>query len=1679
MATNLLEYLEKNSAAGVSEDHLLDSIAFTLASRSLFSEYRAAAIAADVSELKKQLQEISENSLTRLNLRGTPTVAFVFSGQGAQYYNMGRELFGVWPTFTDSLDRAGKVLERLGCSWDVATELNQTEKDSRVGEPEIAQALSTAVQLALVDVMEGLGVTPSYTVGHSSGEIAAAYCAKLLSFEDAMRVSYHRGRLTSLLLGKTDREPGAMLAVGAEPDIVQSMIDQVENASGKLKIACYNSPDSVTVSGDEIFIDALQKDLEKKELFNRKLRTGGAAYHSHQMALIQQEYSESLQGIQSLPGSPSRTMVSSLTGKEVAPGDLTPDYWVSNLVSPVLFSTALKKMVTTQRGTVRVDIIQEVGAHTQLEGPIKQTLKTVKNSGKISYVGTLRRKTRADGAVLGAVKSLFIAGLAVDFKASNKGYSKSTPDFLKDLPSYPFDHSKSYWHESRMSKVFKQRSFQPHELLGSFALGSNAVEPKWRRYLRLNEISWLCGHVVQDQIVFPGAGYIAMGIEAIQQHVLSTNPTAKFEDISFRNITFSQSLVLADDKKNVEISLSLRPETQSARTSSKTWQEMRIFSVMDNNNWIEHCRALVSITLADANKSEDIFKTKITEDITAQPIENAKTIKSEKFYYTSKQLGLHWGSPFDNVSSVQRNKTHAMANITPSPSTVSTPAGEERHEYWIHPALLDSCLFHGLYAILTAEDGFNSTVVPTFIKELRISGQSVHQQGTDMTCYSTKTSAGLSFDVNVYGNSQGSGAPLLSASGVKATKVSGMLTSNQERNLCHTLEWVPHMDYVSREYIDRQCKSKVEPGNITVKNTRLNSLAASYIKTALAEVVLEDIPEGRRRHWFAWMQHTMSKYTGSTEYSESEVAEYGDDPAFGAITRFGPVLTDLLKGVADPISLLLEDNILRRIYSEERCRRCNAQIAAYCAEYAQQRPQMKILEIGAGSASASLPILQALQSSSGKVMASKFVFTDISAAFFNAAKDVLADFDDTVSYQVLNIEEDPVSQGFEAGSYDLVIASNVIHATKSISAAVANARSLLRPGGKFILMEITEDQLFYNFIFGSFDGWWAGNEEGRVLSPLLSVEQWGEKFEQNGLEDVAPVFQDYSASEGGSINVFVATAKRTSTEEQDRLPVQLLTSSVTESSISTDIANSLTAQLDGKVTSALYELSTQESGRKISVLLPDISDRLGGRTGLSQEDFDNIKRHILSSESVLILSNALDEKKLASGSLIKGFCQCLRMELPETRFITLELTSEIQGNAASVAQAVATLLNGSSFDTGVTEEGVETDYLWDGKDLFVSRVMPQVEMSNHINSALGLLPAQVDSFLQPDRVLMAEPAIPGLVETIRWKDDPKGNVVGPDDIKFQLCAASINFKDVLIASGQLEGITEMQNDCSGVVVEVGSNMTEKFKVGDRVCALYSRSYTNYPIVHGDCCHVIPDDMAFEDAASIPIVWITVYHCLVDLGRLQKGETILVHSAAGAVGQATIMLAHHIGAEVFVTVSTEAKKQILMEKYGIPQDHIFSSRNVSFRDQLMTATKGRGVDVVLNFLSGDMFRASCDVVAKFGRFVEIGRKDLMNDALMPMEFLLRNITFAYADLALVITENKPLAKRLLGEVFKLMYAKAVSTVPVQTMPIHEIETAFRALQAGKHTGKLILTVENDQQVKVRCPYISIPHILIIY
>ncbi|KAL4915858.1 hypothetical protein BDW62DRAFT_203310 [Aspergillus aurantiobrunneus] len=1646
ICARLAKYLIVNHRNSVNPDAVLARLAYTLSKQSVHA-FRAVFVASDLDGLIGQLNAASHSPVPRQEKMGQSRIALVFSGQGAQYAEMGRDLLKSYPSFVRSLEGARQQLARLGCPWDLLSELCRPKADSRVNEPAFSQPLCTAIQLALVDLLNEFGVVPSAVLGHSSGEIAAAYAAGAVSFKDAITIAYYRGRFASELVA-ANQSPGAMIAVGAPPDVAEEHITKVGGVCGRMRVACFNSPSSVTVSGDASAIDRLKEVLDGEGIFNRKLMTHGAAYHSHQMRLMEEKYTAALKHLKPRAINPSVRMFSSVTSRELDEKTvLDGRYWVQNLVNPVLFSQALRMMCEQEFNRLPIDTIVEVGPHSQLEGPVNQILKTISGPhGQASYTNTLKRGNDAETALLTCLGFLVIKNGSVRLHDLNKDSKEGRLQSLVDLPPYSFDHDRIFWHETRISKDYRHREHLPHELLGSLSADVNRLEPRWRRFISLKESPWLRNHIVQGLITFPAAGYITMAIQATRQHILATNPASKIQYIRFRDVSFGKGLVLSEETPDIEISLSLRPQARSSRESSATWNEFRVFTVTPDQKWTEHCRGLVQAEI----DSVEGFKSVLTPaDISRIDSECTHEVTPQKFYSVGKQNGLDWRHPFNNMHKLRSSKDSCVATAR-VPENDTPPGGMDD---LLHPAVLDSCLFHGLSTVIFIENGHSSAYVPTFIKQLWIANRQI-TSGSELVCSTTRRNEPFVFDLHSKDVDSDEQMAVV-AQGIRVTNLGGDIAAGvSKREACHSQTLVPYVDAWTTEHRSQTCTSTIEPGSLVEANRALDAIVKNCVQSALREVSLDDISERYLLRYYQWMK-SLENETYDTSFLNNKAEELG---VIGeAIAILGPNLVDILKGKTSALSLLSANNLLSRVYTEWCSSRIYPQMRAYCHELGRFNPGLKVLEVGAGTGSATEPILQALNGR-GHRYVQRYDFTDLSPGFFEPAKERLGDLADAVEFRVLDASRDAQEQGFEEASYDLIVACNVIHATPRIDETLRNIRQLLKPGGKFMLLEISRYTTFGNMVFGLFEGWWSGYDEGRTQSPLLTTAEWYERLERAGFVDTERAFVDYPDEDGGNLSVLLSTAPLAKRNES--LPIHILTDPYV-TNVTQDQLNEVRQTFSSFTISLLSITSPCESGG-IVVMLPELARLL-----CADPDADiwrSFQDWIWKANAVLFVSNgSMVDLSEAETGLWTGFARTMRLEYPSLRQVTLDIQTPNVQVLEKLSEVLPILLSSPSFDLGRPSSEVENEFAEHNGQLFVPRYVYRPDISRDVDLTSRQAAPELVRFVGTDRILTAELGVPGLLESIRWKDDLEGPPMGPDDVRFELRGASINFKDVLIAAGQLEGITEMRNDCSGVVVEVGENMKDRFKPGDRVCALYSRSYTNYPIVHGDCCQIIPDHMSFAEGASLPIVWATVYHSLVDKGSLSKGDKILIHSAAGAVGQASIMLAQHLGAEIFATVGSNTKRDLLHSRYGIPHDHIFSSRTTAFHGGIMEYTGGYGVDVVLNSLGGEMFRESCNLLASFGRFVEIGRKDLMDDALMPMEFLLRNITFSYVDLTAIIEQRKPLARRLLRDVADLASANSIKPVTLTTMPISDIETAFRQIQAGKHTGKIILTVEENQEV----------------
>ena len=379
---------------------------------------------------------------------------------------------------------------------------------TRLNNPIYSQPICTALQIALVDLLSSWNITPTTIVGHSSGEIAAAYCVGALSRESAWKLSYFRG-IPAASLRDSSQDAGSMMAVGLSEAEIKPYLDQTESMDGDMSVGCINSPRSITLSGCEKRIDAIQEILKREGVFTRKLKVD-TAYHSVRMRKIASIYESSIQDIQKecLPAVAS-SMFSSVTGNLVSCEELSESkYWVDNLISPVKFFQAITSSLSRSPQTGEKlgedndrsnspDYLLEIGPHAALQSPLREILVELGIEKVTGYSSVLIRSKSASDTALEMAGRLFCKGYRVNIAAVN-GYMASSPapGMLIDLPAYPFNHGKKYWLESRISKSFRFRRFPRHALLGTPVSDWNPLEARWRNIIRSSEMPWIKDHKV-------------------------------------------------------------------------------------------------------------------------------------------------------------------------------------------------------------------------------------------------------------------------------------------------------------------------------------------------------------------------------------------------------------------------------------------------------------------------------------------------------------------------------------------------------------------------------------------------------------------------------------------------------------------------------------------------------------------------------------------------------------------------------------------------------------------------------------------------------------------------------------------------------------------------------------------------------------------------------------------------------------------------------------------------------------------------------------------------------------------------------------------------------------------------------------------------------------------------------
>jgi NADPH:quinone reductase-like Zn-dependent oxidoreductase len=592
-----------------------------------------------------------------------------------------------------------------------------------------------------------------------------------------------------------------------------------------------------------------------------------------------------------------------------------------------------------------------------------------------------------------------------------------------------------------------------------------------------------------------------------------------------------------------------------------------------------------------------------------------------------------------------------------------------------------------------------------------------------------------------------------------------------------------------------------------------------------------------------------------------------------------------------------------------------------------------------------------------------------------------------------------------------------------------------------------------------------GEEEERKLSPSLSIDMWDRVLKRTGFGGVETEVHDCESEEFYSFSVIKSTASSSTPSNYDSEIVLITGTTSPSTSWLEELKGSISKAIG--ITPKIESLETVDAEGKVCIFLGDLQQKSSLRDPNFTE-FEAIKSLCTKSKGLLwaTCGGAVDCQN-PDASLSQGFLRTLRVEYAGKRMIALDLDPKSEFWSSRTVSALTEVVE-KLFD--YSKDNVIMDFELADRDGVIQ--VPRYYRDTERNKVVFADPAsqamvQLEPFCQDDRPFRLTVGTPGLLDTLAFNDDPDASKeLRHDSVEIEPQAFGVNFRDVMVAMGQLDA-DYMGFECSGIVKRVGSTAAaEGLKVGDRVAALMRGHYGNLVRVDWTSAVHIPDDMTFEIAATLPMCYTTAYFSLHHLGRVQKGDKVLIHAGTGGVGQAAIVLAKHAGAEIFVTVGTEKKREFVMNEYGIQPDHIFSSRDASFAPGVLAMTQGKGVEIVLNTLAGPLLQESFNCIARFGRFIEIGKRDLELNSSLEMGAFTRSVSFSSFDLLLFGEYQGAEVNRVLKEIIHLFRQNIITPVqPVTIFPLSDIEKTFRLMQAGKHMGKIVVSVKPDDLVPV--------------
>jgi len=1632
----------------------LADLCFSAATGRAHLAQRAVIAARSVAQLRERLAALAEGQVAdgvrsaRVTRRDPARVAFLFTGQGAQYAGMARRLDETQPVFRAALDRCAAVLDpQLPQPLRELLFAAPGETPSALDETRFTQPALFAVEYALAALWRAWGVVPDVLMGHSVGELVAACLGGVIALDDALRLVAERGRLMQSLPAG-----GAMAAVFASEDEVAAAIAA---HAASVSIAAQNGPLQTVISGAAAQVDSVCAAFTERGVRCQRLPVSHA-FHSPLVDPVLDAFEARVAASALQP--PTARIVSNLTGRLADAREVVqPRYWRRHLREAVRFADGMRTLAE-----LKPDVCLEIGPHPTLLAFAQTNFELLAPTAPPTLVASLRKGRDDEEQLDDALGTLYLAGVAIDWRA----VWSAAPRQRVDLPSYAFQRE-PLWFPARSAV---RGSDGGHPLLGTRLRSALREVVSFESMLRADSLPFINDHRVQGQAILPATGFLEMALAA-GRSVLGVR--CEVQDVAILEpLRFD-----ADETRVVQLLL------RRLDAGGASFEVLSCAAETPSEDWRRHAEG--RLAAADAL-------------LLAPPLATLRqrcgdVIDAAQHRAQLAARGLVFGASLQGVRSIRRGDGEALGEIV-----LPEPAVAGRGHYECHPALLDACLQVMNAATPGNEAGDARAYLPMAIESLNVARTPPHQVWSHARVSVAASGADLlKAEVTVYdadgvvaqlrGIALRRAAPAGAASHASADNDEPLYRIAWEPLSADDAAWLPTPAALDATAGRALPALAAEHGLDAYQQAfvALESLCSDWVIAAFAELgwhprvgehvqraelarrlgvvpryerllgrlldilaedgLLQPVADG----WSVLRSAPAVDPQTLAARLQALLARHPDSHARLALTgRCGPELSRILQGTVDPLQQLfpggsteLAESLYRDAPEAKAFNQLVREAVRHVVAVLPAGRRLRVLEVGGGTGGTSAWVAPELPADR-----TDYLFTDIGASLVMKARAKFATHR-FMQFQPLDLEQPLESQGLAGRRFDLILASNVVHATADLQQTLARLRELLSPGGTLLMLEVAGFERWIDLSFGLTDGWWRFTDtQLRRDYPLLSRPAWLELLATAGFEAAA-----VGAADARSREVLLA-ARKPAGSAQHRQATGAWLILGDRSGVGTALAARLgsegqrTVLLTDADTDIRATLTRESTGLSGVIHLRGLDARLDDDAG----DGDSVLASQQASlGSLLTLVQALAACSFETGAVPRlwvatrgavaldtpgdaalpvqvaqaslwGLGKVIALEHPELRCVRIDLDPDATPSAS--ADALCARLH----DDGPEDQLAQRADAWHVARLLRSTADEPVTRALRLEKGAG---ATFDELaLRP--VARRAPAA--------------------GEVEIRVLASGLNFRDVMNALAMRDDPEPLGGECAGRVVAVGAGITE-LKLGDHVVAIAEASLATFATTTAALVRRIPAGIGFADAATLPFTFMTAWHALHTLGGLRRGQTVLIHAGAGGVGMAAIQLARAAGAVIFATAGSD-EKRTLLTSLGVP--HVLDSRTLEFAAQVDALTQGRGVDLVLNSLAGEFIDASVRCLARSGCFLEIGKRDIWTAE----RFLTARPAGRYhaIDLAAMRLDDPAGTAALFDTVLRSVQEGALRPLPVQTFPIERAAEAFRFMAMARHIGKVVLT-----------------------